>query len=345
MADDAVEGDVLAAGSEGEGEFGADGEGVRVGDKNAFEAEIADFGSLRPVTDLASRFGLKPGGCAPIGWGVMSDRTLKSWSTEHPRERDTFQVYGRRDGRGESGQVEGCVLSKMCGGCVMRGARDALHGTRSARQRLNSLSASCKAAVGRQTSWRVDSAVGSAGAICLKPGPAGADMVKYHRNRQDGRCGISIGERMRIRAKINLLIFGAVSITMAAVGFATVEGARREADYDSLLSHEVAQAAQGTSSSAHESMKAAQQLAEMSTQLRALLDQFKLNDGHRGDWRRNALGMRLSMNGCPGLSTSDYRKPGFSIHRASICLVQVCPHSCCAGQSEHSPIRRRSRTR
>jgi methyl-accepting chemotaxis protein len=41
----------------------------------------------------------------------------------------------------------------------------------------------------------------------------------------------------------------------------------------------VAQAAQGTSSSAHESMKAAQQLAQMSMELRALVDQFKLNDG------------------------------------------------------------------
>ena len=41
----------------------------------------------------------------------------------------------------------------------------------------------------------------------------------------------------------------------------------------------VAQAAQGTSSSAHESMKAAQQLAQMSTQLRGLVDQFKLSDG------------------------------------------------------------------
>jgi methyl-accepting chemotaxis protein len=38
----------------------------------------------------------------------------------------------------------------------------------------------------------------------------------------------------------------------------------------------VAQAAQGTSSSAHESMKAAQQLAHMSTQLRGLVEQFKL---------------------------------------------------------------------
>ena len=40
----------------------------------------------------------------------------------------------------------------------------------------------------------------------------------------------------------------------------------------------VAQAAQGTSSSAHEAMEAAQQLAQMSTQLRGLVEQFKLSD-------------------------------------------------------------------
>ena len=39
----------------------------------------------------------------------------------------------------------------------------------------------------------------------------------------------------------------------------------------------VSQAAQGTSSSAHESMKAAQKLAEMSTQLRGLVEQFKVS--------------------------------------------------------------------
>jgi methyl-accepting chemotaxis protein len=38
----------------------------------------------------------------------------------------------------------------------------------------------------------------------------------------------------------------------------------------------VSQAAQGTSNSAHESMKAAQELAHMSTQLRGLVDQFKV---------------------------------------------------------------------
>src|SRR5216683_1255467 len=38
----------------------------------------------------------------------------------------------------------------------------------------------------------------------------------------------------------------------------------------------VSQAAQGTSSSAHESMRAAQQLAQMSTQLRGLVEQFKV---------------------------------------------------------------------
>ena len=40
----------------------------------------------------------------------------------------------------------------------------------------------------------------------------------------------------------------------------------------------VAQAAQGTSSSAYESMKAAHQLAQMSTQLRGLVEQFRVSD-------------------------------------------------------------------
>jgi methyl-accepting chemotaxis protein len=40
----------------------------------------------------------------------------------------------------------------------------------------------------------------------------------------------------------------------------------------------VAQAAQGTSSNAHESMKAAQSLAQMSTQLRGLVEQFRVTD-------------------------------------------------------------------
>jgi methyl-accepting chemotaxis protein len=49
----------------------------------------------------------------------------------------------------------------------------------------------------------------------------------------------------------------------------------------------VAQAAQGTSSSAHESMKAAQQLAQMSTQLRGLVEQFKVSGtGHEHGRRR-----------------------------------------------------------
>jgi methyl-accepting chemotaxis protein len=47
----------------------------------------------------------------------------------------------------------------------------------------------------------------------------------------------------------------------------------------------VAQAAQGTSSNAHESMKAAQSLAQMSTQLRGLVDQFKINDDSHGNGR------------------------------------------------------------
>jgi methyl-accepting chemotaxis protein len=47
----------------------------------------------------------------------------------------------------------------------------------------------------------------------------------------------------------------------------------------------VAQAAQGTSSSAHESLKAAEQLAQMSTELRGLVEQFRVgtdgtNNGH-----------------------------------------------------------------
>ena len=47
----------------------------------------------------------------------------------------------------------------------------------------------------------------------------------------------------------------------------------------------VAQAAQGTSSNAHESMKAAQSLAQMSTQLRGLVDQFKITDDSHGNGR------------------------------------------------------------
>jgi methyl-accepting chemotaxis protein len=48
----------------------------------------------------------------------------------------------------------------------------------------------------------------------------------------------------------------------------------------------VSQAAQGTSSSAHESMKAAQSLAQMSTQLRGLVEQFKVS----GDTQYNGRG-------------------------------------------------------
>jgi methyl-accepting chemotaxis protein len=50
----------------------------------------------------------------------------------------------------------------------------------------------------------------------------------------------------------------------------------------------VSQAAQGTSSSAHESMKAAQQLAQMSTQLRGLVEQFRVS----GDGPGNGHGRR-----------------------------------------------------
>ena len=43
----------------------------------------------------------------------------------------------------------------------------------------------------------------------------------------------------------------------------------------------MAQAAQQTSSSAHESQKAASQLADMSTQLRRLVERFKIDaNGH-----------------------------------------------------------------
>ena len=45
----------------------------------------------------------------------------------------------------------------------------------------------------------------------------------------------------------------------------------------------VSQAAQGTSSSAHESMRAAQQLAQMSTQLRGLVEQFKIGSPESGN--------------------------------------------------------------
>jgi len=47
----------------------------------------------------------------------------------------------------------------------------------------------------------------------------------------------------------------------------------------------VSQAAQGTSSSAHESLKAAQSLAQMSTQLRGLVEQFKVSDEGQGNAR------------------------------------------------------------
>jgi methyl-accepting chemotaxis protein len=51
----------------------------------------------------------------------------------------------------------------------------------------------------------------------------------------------------------------------------------------------VSQAAQGTSSSAHESMKAAHALAQMSTQLRGLVEQFKVSGEERGSaWHRAA---------------------------------------------------------
>jgi methyl-accepting chemotaxis protein len=52
----------------------------------------------------------------------------------------------------------------------------------------------------------------------------------------------------------------------------------------------VAHAAQGTSSSAHESMKAAHQLAQMSTQLRGLVDQFRISsDGSANGHSRQGV--------------------------------------------------------
>ncbi len=50
----------------------------------------------------------------------------------------------------------------------------------------------------------------------------------------------------------------------------------------------VSQAAQGTSSSAHESMKAAQSLAQMSTQLRGLVEQFKVSGDANGHSKQRA---------------------------------------------------------
>jgi methyl-accepting chemotaxis protein len=51
----------------------------------------------------------------------------------------------------------------------------------------------------------------------------------------------------------------------------------------------VSQAAQGTSSSAHESMKAARALAQMSTRLRGLVEQFKVTDERHTDERIKPL--------------------------------------------------------
>ena len=46
---------------------------------------------------------------------------------------------------------------------------------------------------------------------------------------------------MRVKGKINVLVFGTVLITTGAVAFATFRGAAQEAEYNSLLAHEVAQ--------------------------------------------------------------------------------------------------------
>jgi methyl-accepting chemotaxis protein len=51
----------------------------------------------------------------------------------------------------------------------------------------------------------------------------------------------------------------------------------------------VAQAARGTSSSAHESMKAAHQLAQMSTQLRGLVEQFRVGGAGRGNGQQRTV--------------------------------------------------------
>jgi methyl-accepting chemotaxis protein len=68
-----------------------------------------------------------------------------------------------------------------------------------------------------------------------------------------------------------------------------MEAARGSESITSNISG-VAQAAQNTSSSAHESQKAASQLAEMSTQLRGLVEQFKIDsNGHsRSHTRQHA---------------------------------------------------------
>jgi len=49
---------------------------------------------------------------------------------------------------------------------------------------------------------------------------------------------------------------------------------------------EVAQVAQGTTSKAHDSMKEANRLAEMSTELKRLVEQFKVTSNGRGDGRQ-----------------------------------------------------------
>jgi methyl-accepting chemotaxis protein len=68
-----------------------------------------------------------------------------------------------------------------------------------------------------------------------------------------------------------------------------VSEAARGAGLISENVHGMAQAAQSTSSSAHDSQKAATQLAEMSTQLRGLVDQFKIdNGGKNGKTRKES---------------------------------------------------------
>jgi methyl-accepting chemotaxis protein len=48
-------------------------------------------------------------------------------------------------------------------------------------------------------------------------------------------------DQLRVRAKINLLVFGTVSVTMAAAAFAMVRGAAQQTEYNALLAQEVAE--------------------------------------------------------------------------------------------------------
>ncbi len=49
------------------------------------------------------------------------------------------------------------------------------------------------------------------------------------------------GWKMKVKPKINLLVFGTVFIAMGALAYAMIRGSAQEAEYNSLLAHEVAQ--------------------------------------------------------------------------------------------------------